>query len=117
MASAACQLQIDAAGVCRRAAVGLGGVAGTPLAFPDLAAELVGRRVEPRLARDIAEAAAERSEPGSDTHADAEYRRHLAAVLLRRALLRAVRQHAGPGGLTKGYPACQHRHPSPWRSW
>jgi len=89
MASAVCQLQLDAAGICRRAAVGLGGVAGTPLAFPDLAADLVGRRVEPRLARGIAEAAAERSEPGSDTHADAEYRRHLAAVLLRRALLRA----------------------------
>ena len=89
MASAACQLQLDAAGVCRRASVGLGGVAGTPLAFPDLAADLIGRRVEPRLARDIAEAAADRSEPGSDTHADAEYRRHLAAVLLRRALLRA----------------------------
>jgi CO/xanthine dehydrogenase FAD-binding subunit len=89
MASAACQLQLDAAGICRRAAFGLGAVAGTPLAFPDLATELVGRRVEPRLARDIAETAADRSEPGSDTHADAEYRRQLAAVLLRRALLRA----------------------------
>ncbi|HYZ30977.1 MAG TPA: FAD binding domain-containing protein [Crenalkalicoccus sp.] len=90
MASAACQLQLDGAGLCRRAAIGLGGVAGTPLAFPDLAAGLVGRRVEPRLARDVAEAAAERAEPGSDIHADAEYRRHLAAVLLRRALLRAA---------------------------
>lgn len=89
MAAAACQLQLDAAGVCRRAAIGLGAVAGTPLAFPDLAAELVGRRVGPHLARDIAEAAAARAEPGSDPHADAEYRRHLAAVLLRRALLRA----------------------------
>ena len=96
MASAACQLQLDAAGVCRRAAVGLGGVAGTPLAFPDLAAELLGRRVEPRLARDIAEAAAECSEPGSDTHADAEYRRHLAAVLLRRALLGAAAKSGAP---------------------
>jgi CO/xanthine dehydrogenase FAD-binding subunit len=96
MASAACQLQLDAAGVCRRAAVGLGGVAGTPLALPDLAAEIVGRRVEPRLARDLAEAAAERSEPGSDTHADAEYRRHLAAVLLRRALLGAAAKSGAP---------------------
>ena len=90
MASAACQLQLDAAGICRRAAIGLGGVAGTPLAFPDLAAALLGRRIEPRLARDIAEEAAARAEPGSDPHADAEYRRHLAAVLLRRALLRAA---------------------------
>lgn len=90
MASAACQLQLDAAGICRRAALGLGGVAGTPLAFPDLAEELLGRRVTPALARDIAAAAAARTEPGSDTHADAAYRRHLAAVLLRRALLRAA---------------------------
>jgi len=90
MASAACQLQLDAAGICRRAAIGLGGVAGTPLAFPDLAAALLGRRIEPRLARDIAEEAAARAEPGSDPHADAEYRRHLAAALLRRALLRAA---------------------------
>jgi len=90
MASAACQLQLDAAGICRRAAIGLGGVAGTPLAFPDLAAALLGRRIEPRLAHDIAEEAAARAEPGSDPHADAEYRRHLAAVLLRRALLRAA---------------------------
>lgn len=90
MASAACQLQIDSSGFCRRAALGLGGVAGTPLAFPDLAEELIGRRITPALARDIAEAAAVRAEPGSDTHADAAYRRHLAAVLLRRALLRAA---------------------------
>lgn len=94
MASAACQLQLDAAGTCRRAALGLGGVAGTPLAFPDLAEELLGRRVTLALARDIAEAAAARAEPGSDTHADAAYRRHLAAVLLRRALLRAAGQAA-----------------------
>lgn len=94
MASAACQLQLDATGTCRRAALGLGGVAGTPLAFPDLAAELLGRRATLALARDIAEAAAARAEPGSDTHADATYRRHLAAVLLRRALLRAASQAA-----------------------
>lgn len=94
MASAACQLQLDAEGVCRRAALGLGGVGGTPLAFPDLAQALVGRRIIPDLARDIAESAAERSEPGSDAHADAEYRRNLAAVLLRRALLCAAHQAA-----------------------
>jgi CO/xanthine dehydrogenase FAD-binding subunit len=89
MAAAACQIQCDAEGLCRRAALGLGGVAGTPLAFPDLAARLIGRRITDALAREVAEEAAARAEPGSDTHADAEYRRHLAAVLLRRALLRA----------------------------
>jgi CO/xanthine dehydrogenase FAD-binding subunit len=89
MASAACQLQLDGSGVCGRAAIGLGAVAGTPLAFPGLAAELVGRRIDARWARDVAASAAEQAELGSDPHADAEYRRNLAAVLLRRALLRA----------------------------
>ncbi len=90
IAAAACQLQLDAAGICRRAAVGLGGMAGTPLAFPDLAGKLVGQRVTRAPARDIAEVAVRRTDPGSDLHADPEYRRHLAAVLLTRVLLRAA---------------------------
>jgi CO/xanthine dehydrogenase FAD-binding subunit len=90
MASAACQLQLDADGLCRRAAFGLGGVDGTPLAFPELAAQLVGRRIDAALAREVAQAAAAKAEPGSDLHADADYRRHLGAVLLARTLLRAA---------------------------
>jgi CO/xanthine dehydrogenase FAD-binding subunit len=89
IASAACQLQLDGAGVCRRAAIGLGGMAGTPLAFPELAAALVGRRIDAGLAKDVAQAAVERSEPGNDLQADADYRRHLATVLLTRVILRA----------------------------
>jgi CO/xanthine dehydrogenase FAD-binding subunit len=89
MASAACQLQIDEAGICRRAAFGLGGVDGTPRAFPKLAAQLIGKRVDAELARELAHAATRLVEPGSDMHADAEYRRHLGAVLLSRVLLRA----------------------------
>ncbi|MDN8617372.1 FAD binding domain-containing protein [Variovorax ginsengisoli] len=90
MGSAACQLQLDAEGVCRRAAIGLGGVDGTPLAFPDLAAELTGRRIDGVLAREVAQAAIARAEPGADLHADVEYRRHLGAVLLARTLQRAA---------------------------
>lgn len=90
MAAAACQVRLDPDGICRRAALGLGGVAGTPLAFPDLAAGLVGQRITAALAEDVSQAAATHSDPGTDMHADAAYRRHLAAVLLRRALLRAA---------------------------
>lgn len=99
MTSAACQLQFDDDGTCRRAAIGLGGVAGTPLAFPDLAEAMIGHRIDASLARDIAEAAVSRSEPGSDVHADAAYRRHLAVVLLRRALLNATARAASPPAL------------------
>ncbi len=94
MASAACQLQMDPDGTCRRAAIGLGGVDGTPLAFPELAVQLVGRQIDAELAADLAHAAAAQAEPGSDVHADAGYRRHLGAVLMARVLLRAA-QGAG----------------------
>lgn len=89
MASAACQLQLDANGICRRAAFGLGGVDGTPRVFPELAAQLVGHRIDPGAARELAQAAVRLTTPGSDLHADADYRNHLAAVMLTRVLLKA----------------------------
>ena len=90
MASAACQLQFDADRRCTRAAIGLGGMDGTPLAFPDLAARLIGRCIDARLAGEIAHAAADLTQPGRDLHADVDYRRELGAVLLARVLLRAA---------------------------
>ncbi len=90
MASAACQLQVDADGVCRRAAFGVGGVDGTPLAFPDLANQLVGYRIDARMAREMAQTALHRAEPGSDLHANADYRRHLGVVMLARVLIKAA---------------------------
>lgn len=90
MASAACQLQLDEAGVCRRAALGLGGMDGTPRAFPELATQLIGQRITPALAQEVAHSAAAQTEPGSDMHAAADYRRELGAVLLARVLQRAA---------------------------
>jgi len=89
MASAACQLQTDADGICLRAAIGLGGVDGAPRAFPELALQLVGQRIDTSIVREVAHAAAQQTEPGSDLYADVEYRRHLAAVMLTRALQKA----------------------------
>ena len=93
MASAACQLELDADGVCRRAAFGVGGVDGTPLAFPALAQQLVGYRIDSGMAREMAQAALQQSEPGSDLHANADYRRHLGVVMLTRVLLKAAQAH------------------------
>lgn len=90
MASAACQLQLDAAGRCRRAALGLGGMDGIPRAFPDIAAALVGQRIDAALAEAVAHDAVARTEPGSDLHAGVEYRRHLGRVLMKRVLMRAA---------------------------
>lgn len=90
MASAACQLQFDADGRCTRAAFGMGGMDGTPRAFPGLAADLHGQRIDRKVAEEIAHEAAARCEPGSDLHADAEYRRALGAEMLSRVLLQAA---------------------------
>lgn len=90
MASAACQLQLDSDGICRRAAFGVGGVDGTPRTFPDLAQQLVGHRIGADSAAEVAHAALQQTEPGSDLHASADYRRHLGVVMLKRVLLKAA---------------------------
>jgi CO/xanthine dehydrogenase FAD-binding subunit len=89
MVAAAAQLALDAGGRCTRAAFGLGGAGGTPLAFPKIAARLVGTRLEDQAIEDAASGAANESEPGGDLHASKEYRRHLARVLAARALREA----------------------------
>ncbi|WP_233838183.1 FAD binding domain-containing protein [Paraburkholderia sp. ZP32-5] len=90
MAAAACQMQFDQDGICVRAALGLGGVDGTPLAFPELAAQLLGQRIDARTARDVAHAAVAQTSPGSDLHASSDYRRHLGTVMLTRVLTHAA---------------------------
>lgn len=94
MASAACQIELDADGVCRRVAFGVGGVDGTPRAFPELAQQLIGYRIDSGMAKEMAQAALQQTEPGSDLHANADYRRHLGVVMLTRVLLKAAQAHS-----------------------
>ena len=51
-----------------------------------LAERLVGTRLDKSTLDDVAHDAAAALEPGSDTHASADYRRHLAGVLATRVL-------------------------------
>jgi CO/xanthine dehydrogenase FAD-binding subunit len=92
MVSAAAQIALDADGRCTRAAFGLGGVGLTPLAFPGLAERLVGMRVDEKVFDELAREAAAQCDPGSDLHASAKYRRHVAGVLAARALRGAHRR-------------------------
>lgn len=89
MASAAAQVELDEAGRCARAVLGVGGVDGVPLALPTLARRLVGKQPTDDLVRAIAADASRACEPGSDVHASADYRRHLVAVLVERVLRHA----------------------------
>ena len=96
LVSAAAQVALDDKGRCARAAFGLGGAGGTPLAFPKIAERLVGTKLEDSDVRDAANTAAAESEPGNDLHASAEYRRHLAGVLAARALREARERARSP---------------------
>src|SRR5262245_7704513 len=89
MVAACAQVALDKDGRCTRAAFGLGGAAGTPLAFPKIAARLVGTRLEDKVIEDAAADAAKETDPGNDLHATKDYRRHLARVLAARALREA----------------------------
>jgi len=93
IAAAAAQIALDGDGRCVRASFGIGGGGSTPSAFPELAARLVGTRLEEGAVTGAARDAAARVDFSSDLHARADYRRHLAAVLAARAL-RAAHEHA-----------------------
>jgi CO/xanthine dehydrogenase FAD-binding subunit len=92
MASAACQIQTTDDGAISSVSLGLGGVDGTPLVFPELGASLIKQHLTPEIAQNVAQAAAQQSQPGSDMHASAAYRKHLAQALLTRALLSAYQE-------------------------
>ncbi len=95
LAAAAAQLALDERGVCRRAALGLGGAATTPLVLEEAAGRLVGTT----LAEDDVAAALALAEkdlaPIADLHASAEYRRRAAGAMLARALAEARAEALG----------------------
>jgi aerobic carbon-monoxide dehydrogenase medium subunit len=86
-----------AGGTCGRAAVALTNVAGTPVYAAAAAAALEGTAV---AAADIAragDAAMAAADPVSDLRGPAEFRRHVAGVVTRRAIVRAL-ERASKGG-------------------
>jgi CO/xanthine dehydrogenase FAD-binding subunit len=91
--AAAAQIALNGDGRCTRASFGIGGGGSTPRAFPALAARLVGSRLDGEAVTGVARNAAAGVDFASDLHASADYRRHLAAVLVARAL-RAAHEHA-----------------------
>lgn len=86
LAMVAVLLALDADGRVASAAIGLGGVAPTPVRARSAEALLVGARPDPALLDAAAAAIAADVDPSDDLHASAEDRRHLAVVLGRRAL-------------------------------
>jgi carbon-monoxide dehydrogenase medium subunit len=77
-------------GTIAEARVGLTNMGSTPLRARQVEQALVGRPPTDQAVREAAAAAAEGTSPPSDLNGDADYRRHLARVLTRRAVLAAA---------------------------
>jgi carbon-monoxide dehydrogenase medium subunit len=77
-------------GVVAQAGVGLTNMGSTPLRARAVEEALVGQQPTEDVVRAAADRAAEGTDPPSDLNGDADYRRHLATVLTRRAVLAAA---------------------------
>ena len=86
----AATVTLDEAGACTRCAIAITGVGPTPVVARDAARGLVGTTPTAKALEDAGQAAAAGLDPDGDLHASSEYRRHVAGVLTRRALTRAL---------------------------
>jgi carbon-monoxide dehydrogenase medium subunit len=94
VAGAGVQVVLDD-GHFRTARIALAAVAPTPLFVPEAGESLAGKPAVPESIRAAAEIARAAAQPITDMRGTAEYRRHLCAVLTRRALEAAVQRATG----------------------
>ncbi len=85
----ACLVTLDG-GVCREARVAITGAGPKAVRLGKVEGALVGRNLDEATVAEAAKLAAEGLEATDDLYASAEYKRHLATVYTKRALLRAV---------------------------
>lgn len=82
-------------GACGHVRLSFCGVGHTPIRVERAEAALLGRRPEPALVEETARLVSESLAPESDLHASADYRREVAGVLTRRALMTAWKRARG----------------------
>jgi len=107
LVGAAAVVHVDGAGVCRDVRVTFTGVGPTPIRVREAEAALEGQwlssdgkgaanaRPQDGVLDEVARLVAARLEPESDIHASSEYRRHVAGVMARRALIAAAGRIGG----------------------
>lgn len=90
LAAAAVQAELDEQSRISRIAVGLAGVAATPVRATAVEDRLTGAAADPDTVAAAAQLAADVVTTGDDLHATAAYRKHLATTVVMRAVLAAV---------------------------
>lgn len=98
LGGAAVILAIDPDGVCRDARIALLAAADTPVRASDAERGLIGSRIEPSTAAEVARAATATIEPTGDIHGSGEYRKLLIEALVQRAIVTAAGRAGGPSG-------------------
>jgi len=76
-------------GLCKETCISLGGIAPTPIRAGEAEELLAGQILNEALIEKAGQKAAEATDPDSDYHASAEYRRDMARVFVRRGLKEA----------------------------
>ena len=94
---AAARITLDGDGNCMAAAIALGAVAPTVVAVPAAAAAIIGGPITDGALATVAAAAGAAADPIDDKRGTIAYRRHVAGVLAKRAVLEAAGR-AGSGG-------------------
>ncbi len=84
--AAAAQIALDGDGVCRRAALGVGGVGPTPIKLVAAEEALVGTRLDDGAIEAAIDLIDDAIEPDSDLHATEDYRRRVCGVLIARTV-------------------------------
>ncbi|MFQ5795081.1 MAG: FAD binding domain-containing protein [Candidatus Bipolaricaulia bacterium] len=97
LAGVAARLTLDEAGICTDARLALIGVGPTPVRAYNAEALLNGSPPDEALFEAAANHAGEEIDPEGDLHASVDYRRHLATVLVGRALAIAAARVNGGG--------------------
>jgi carbon-monoxide dehydrogenase medium subunit len=97
IAAGGCFLAFDAAGTVADVGIGLTAVGADHFCAPGAEAVLRGQTLTDDLIEAAAAKAAEASNPGTDQRGPADYKRHLAGELAKRALRRAAARARGEG--------------------
>lgn len=90
LAAAAVVVELDDDGRFTRLAIGVAGVAGTPLRASDVEQALTGQQADPDSIAAAARSVAASVTASEDLHASAAYRKHLAVTVVTRAVGAAV---------------------------